>query len=660
MLASISISGLGSHADTALIIPSPKGRTVVRGPSESGKSSLGEALCFALWGRTTRGGAFDPALIPDEAKEASVKLVLTSGTEIERHRGRKGSQRRIVRKGGEEFEYATEEQMSAALGPFAQRDLCRQVMIPLAWVPLAQDSTGGRPFRDLLASVVPGGTAAIVREAMGEAWSDDMPTTEKAAVEARREANSQRDQAIGRRDAHRQAARQAAANVEAIVLPDSMEVGSAVALGATVLVWEQFGRDLALWQARSQASDDYAQRVAAWEAEEADLAAMKATLLPRDAHKAALKEVGQAKIAAGQAHVRAATVARSDAARRKDAAGLVVRDAQTRLSVERVSLRSAEDKLAVAQRSAALLSEVPCGGMDGCRFLADARLASESVAVLEAEVAQLIGSLPTLERAITDAAERAAASFDPAPDLQAEVEKAKAAEAEAIERDRDLEEKDRALGAAWSEVEARVKAHGPKPEPPANPGPRPEPPRSDRPTDSEIREARAMVERTQRLSAERGQAVRAKEQADATLAASEDAASKAEARAQALDRLVEAVRSAPTTLARRSVQALGDMGPVSIRFEGDGAKLYIDGREAREPLVSRGRIAFADAVFRQALRRALKLGWLLMLIDNAQDYQPSAAQAEKGETWESIKGPCILLYTAPTKDGRLEVTDATA
>lgn len=684
MLSSIRIHGLGPHLDTTLTIPEPMGRTVVSGPSESGKSSIAEAVCFALWGRNTRGGAFDPAFIPDEAKGASVLLSMSSGTQIERHRSRKGSWRRIVRKGGEEFEYATDEQMTAALGALSDRELCRNVIVPLAWVPLAQDSTGGRPFRDLLAGIIPGGTLGIVKEAMGANWSDDLPTTEKGAVEARREANRLRDQAQGKLDGHRQNAVQAAAAVASVILPSDGEVGAALAVGATVALWEVYDHDLAWWDARSQASADYEKRVAAWQTESDAIAALTAEMPAREHYKRLISEAYTARQAAQQAMLRASTLVSTDIARRKESAGQAVREAKQVLDHEQQRLREARGSLETARKQVAQLDGVPCRGWqaeihgpvsgrgadgepdagDGtwvdcgtCLFLADAKVAAESIPTLEAAIRAVEqGTIPAMEQAAREAADRAAGSLEADQRLSLAASKGRESEEAALSHEATIQTQAQDHSATWAALDARTRALGQKPQPPADIGPKPQPPRSDRPSAEEVSEAVAFVERAKRLVVERGAAVKAQTQADATLKASEEGSAKAEAKAAVLERLVEAVRSAPSTLAKRAVQALGDLGPVEVRFEGDGAKLYIDGREAREPLVSRGRIALADAAFRQGLRRAIKRTWLPIIIDNAQDYEPSSEQAARGDTWASIKGPVILLYTRPTKGGGLDVT----
>jgi len=84
-----------------------------------------------------------------------------------------------------------------------------------------------------------------------------------------------------------------------------------------------------------------------------------------------------------------------------------------------------------------------------------------------------------------------------------------------------------------------------------------------------------------------------------------------------LDHLLEAVRQAPSNVARAQTEALGDLGPVTLVFGDNPAiRVLVDGRPWW--LASRGRQVVADACLRSALRRASGLD-LPIFIDNAQD-----------------------------------------
>ena len=103
-----------------------------------------------------------------------------------------------------------------------------------------------------------------------------------------------------------------------------------------------------------------------------------------------------------------------------------------------------------------------------------------------------------------------------------------------------------------------------------------------------------------------------------------------------LDALVAAVRQAPSLLAARQAQSLGDLGPVSLTFgDNPAVRVQIDGRPWW--LASRGRQVVADIHLRAALRRAARLQDLPIVIDNVQDVG--------GQPIPSIQGPVLILRT---------------
>ena len=85
-----------------------------------------------------------------------------------------------------------------------------------------------------------------------------------------------------------------------------------------------------------------------------------------------------------------------------------------------------------------------------------------------------------------------------------------------------------------------------------------------------------------------------------------------------LGALLDAVRAAPSAVAQRQAEALGDLGPVSLEFgENPAVSVLVDGRPWW--LASRGRQVVADVWLRSAIRRALGLAYLPIVIDNVQD-----------------------------------------
>jgi hypothetical protein len=85
---------------------------------------------------------------------------------------------------------------------------------------------------------------------------------------------------------------------------------------------------------------------------------------------------------------------------------------------------------------------------------------------------------------------------------------------------------------------------------------------------------------------------------------------------------------------------------VSVVFEPDkgGSRVLVDGRDAREPLVSRGRLTYADSLLRAGLRRALRRLWLPVWVDNTQDWSGAF----------DIEGPAVLCSTT-SEARRMEV-----
>ncbi|MEO0603767.1 MAG: AAA family ATPase, partial [Myxococcota bacterium] len=203
MLQQLTVTGLGPHKDfTAQFNPS--GRTTVTGPSESGKTSILEAITFCLWGRSW-GGKFRPEAIHDGMSKAIVEMVLDSGRCIRRSVTRSRSQKRSITIGEETEEYGTEAKFLDALGDLGRDiDTLRVVLAPMEWVPMV--SGNARAFRDLLAAILPDAdVASEIEQLMAEAGQvlneGDVELTEKEVMSRRLAAKKARDEAQGRLDA---------------------------------------------------------------------------------------------------------------------------------------------------------------------------------------------------------------------------------------------------------------------------------------------------------------------------------------------------------------------------------------------------------------------------------------------------------------------------
>jgi len=103
--------------------------------------------------------------------------------------------------------------------------------------------------------------------------------------------------------------------------------------------------------------------------------------------------------------------------------------------------------------------------------------------------------------------------------------------------------------------------------------------------------------------------------------------------------LVAAVRAAPSRVAERQAAYLGDLGPVTLEWgatdKEQAVEVLIDGRPWQR--ASAGRLRYSDLYLRRALRRAADLGWLPLFVDQAQDWS--------GE-WPEVEN-AVFLRTAP-------------
>lgn len=203
MIHRIEIVGLGPHRRFAAEL-SPDGATVISGPSEIGKSTILEALLFALLGRST-GGRFRTELINDKAERAGVQLTLKSGLIVERGMNRKKRMTRAIISADKRRSMSSESALSRELGLTGEDpEIARMVMVPMSWQPMV--ATNARPFRDALTRILPpGDTPALVRELMVQQQhtvSDvEVSWTEKEALAARRVARKKHDEAAGRLEA---------------------------------------------------------------------------------------------------------------------------------------------------------------------------------------------------------------------------------------------------------------------------------------------------------------------------------------------------------------------------------------------------------------------------------------------------------------------------
>ncbi|MEQ1569469.1 MAG: AAA family ATPase [Myxococcota bacterium] len=199
MLQRLTISGLGPHREFSADF-NPTGRTLVTGPSESGKSFLLEAITFCLWGRT-HGGKFPTEAISDGLDKVTVELLLDSGRLIRRS-ATPSSQRRSISMGEDTQTFTSEAAFAEALGDLGRdTDVLRLVIVPFDWVKLVEGNA--RPFRDILTRILPemdvGAEVARVMAEQGFPVEPGEATLgEKEVMSLRSDARKARDEAAGR------------------------------------------------------------------------------------------------------------------------------------------------------------------------------------------------------------------------------------------------------------------------------------------------------------------------------------------------------------------------------------------------------------------------------------------------------------------------------
>ncbi|MFT4622354.1 MAG: hypothetical protein ACI8PZ_001010 [Myxococcota bacterium] len=173
-------------------------QTRLVGASESGKSALIEAVCFALLGRRSDGGRFPIEWIRQGHPAASVELAVR-GVAVRRTVDREGKVVRSVDGAG----ISSEREFASRLG-LPDPTLLRVILAPLQWPALA--AANARALRDLLGSLLPPGDPVAAVEArlvaagfrLSEPAEARLP--ERVVSRLRRDARSGRDQAQGRAD----------------------------------------------------------------------------------------------------------------------------------------------------------------------------------------------------------------------------------------------------------------------------------------------------------------------------------------------------------------------------------------------------------------------------------------------------------------------------
>lgn len=640
MLQTIRIRGLGPHEDTALTLDT-MGATEITGRSEAGKSTIIDAVAFALWGCDRTGKPIDLRAMRDTAEEIRVDLELANGATVCRKLrrskdGGRGKTTRILR----EREYRTEKDWTAALAAIGDNvPALRQILVPFAWRPLVEGPGNGRGFRDVLASLLPRARMAdVVRELLdgaGYEWTRGDPIHARDAEEIRRDENRKRDTAAG--DVQRLEQLVAVARSEQSD-PVALEVPRDIVARANA--WRAYQEEQERHTAREERAAMTSEAAEGWAARLAELGERPSTEDPHDAIKAADAALHAAR------WKRKALNDKSDAAERALTDAV---DQKARAKEPRHPGQSFADRVNDAKKHYARQVAIAADG-DTCPTCsrdgwgdapkADTERALEAIKEAESERADEVDSIEA------DRAVATVAAIDGLDKANAEAKRLSvelAAAYTAQQQAEDAHAAARATNAPALQWDIARRALGEQPHAPP-PEAKPEPPTSTRPEEAEEAEARTSLRQAERAA---GAAVQRSEDLDRlsdTLAESTGTFERLSAECERLEALVSAIRRAPSVAARRQLSVLGDLGPVAIELREDGGvDIVIDGRPFH--LASTGRLVVADAWLRDGLRRARGLAYFPMFIDCTQDV---AGQEPH------LPPPCIALRTTA---GDLGVSD---
>ena len=598
MIASLLLAGIGPLASsTPLAFDDPRGRYEIRGRSRSGKSSTIDAVCLALWGTDRHGQPFPVEEISTGCDTARVELVTGSGTIIRRGIDRKRKTTRYVEKrDGTVVEPRTEEAFRESIGAALSRHVsadkgqvavARLAMVPMSWVPLVQGNA--RAFRDVLTAMLPAADlrAEVSRlmEEAGHALKPADTLDPKQAEALRRDANRAADVAAGKAKADFDRVKELDGPAPGGPLP--ADVAEARGLIAAFGAWD-------LYDSQTRADTVLRAVNADAEAAAAEWDARRAALGERPAYDGAL--------------IKAAFNRRREAASAKARAELGAKAAEAKVVRATTALEVAQAAVNAAEGSGDVC---PTCGRDGWAHAAEKRAAAAAAVAAAYTAKDAADKDHTAATAELESATR---------------ELAAAEEAERVEQ------------AAYAGVEAwdqRLTALGKRPVAKAV-AEAPKEPTQPRPSDEDVAAAKALIDAATRAEGAAAQHAAALAAARKVSATSNQANAVAAAEAARLDALVDATRKAPTEIARRQAEALGDLGPVSLRFPDEGAAVEVLINGLPWWLASTGEKVHADLCLRLAFRRLLGMPWLPLFLDEMQSWS---------EAWPECDGPIIGLRT---------------
>jgi len=621
MYTHIEIRGLGPHTHTALNMDAA-GCTSFTGPSEAGKSTVIDAICFAMWGQGRTGKALDVRAIRDGCDEVRVDLTLRSGTTLTRtltktEKGRGKTFRQMTKRDGSTHEYRTEKDWLGALKWMGGKiDVLRTILVPLAWLPLTFTAGGGREFRNLLNEALPtiGTKREIIAEIMNELGFElgpHDPINQTDAIDLRRRCRQHLERAKGKLVGLEES-RTELDETEVKERPDAASVAESIETLRVEKAWAagDAGRARALESGKAV--------YLAWE-RAGQWDARLAALGDRPADEANLDALGKARDSANR-RAREAVKTLDTLERERSDLEDAVKPRQVGHPPRHMSdsINRAKRRQIDAQQALEAVSDVcpTCQrpGWDGA-LAAVQREASEAAEAVAAAEAEFIREQERLVKLESERAEKAKARLDAiGPEVKTAKEAVKAADERVSQATMQLADASSSPGVQW---DRERKALGRRPPIPAE-VPAPPEPSSPRPPADLIAQAKAVLADHEHADGAARQLREDIAMVERQIATAGGEIAELTIELERLEALVAAVRREPSESVRRQLGALGDLGPVTLELnEKGGAAVLVDGRPWH--LASTGRQVVADVWLRTGLRRAAKAPKLPLFIDCTQD-----------------------------------------
>jgi hypothetical protein len=550
----------------------PRGTTIVSGASEVGKSMLVDAVLFALWGRRV-GGRFAPEAIREGHDKVVVELTLDSGLVVRRSMTRSRSVTRSITIGSQREVHATEDAFAKALEKLgADSEALRLVIAPLEGIPLV--AANARAFRDVLTRILPtGDTEAVLRSLMTDRGFNLRPGEGAMTEKGVLKARRDARSARDRATGRIAAAEERIGGLERQQLDDDGTSGT----DAAKVVMAAFEA----WDAHARAARGADARILGLKNQ-----------IDWDRRHTALGD---------RPEYTAGSFEEADRAE-KDARRLLKTAMQAYTEVDLQH-----------QAANARLKELNLAGPDVCPTCERPGWTAGEAALSEQEKA--VGSLRT------------------AVDVALETGRSRRTAHNTARKAMDAARDAKGQAETW---ESSLAALGARPVVPPEPADGPDAPSATCPTDAEVTQARAVLDQARAAEGARQQRARDLDDAREALGTARKAHAAVEADEERYSALLDCVRAAPSMVAARQAEALGDLGPVTLEFgDNPAVTVLIDGRPWW--LASRGRRVVADTWLRAALRRAMNLPWLPIFVDNSQDFG--------GQDIPDIGGPVIILTT---------------